>query len=296
MGKEVKIGLAVGTCFVLLAGIWYFGFGGSTVEETADNPATKGGGTTTPRGSTPGPVGRPSESDRPLSDPLLKKDGFRKADLRGGDPGTDKKDEKLIIKKDDRFAGVNTVDIADPGAKPRTAIPTPVGPTAVGRKTHVVKAGETFWSLAQQYYGDPSKYKMIESANAGVSTLRIGATIVIPESVGRTDTAVRPGATPPTAPVLRGDEYVVKAGDRFDDIIRTKYGNLARRDEILALNKDVLHGNADVLKVRMILRLPAAGAPTARPVTPTTAGTGTARPAAEAPAVVQGGERFRNID
>jgi nucleoid-associated protein YgaU len=291
MAKEVKIGLAVGTCFVLLAAIWYFGFSGPTPEET--DAAPKAGGPGLPAGRTgPGTVVRPAESsDTPPFNPLIRSKDGRKADLRIGEPAGEKKEEKLIIKRDDRFAEAGKVlPPTGPSAGRDTA---PVGPA--GRKSHVIKPGETFWSLAQHYYGDPSKYKLIEAANPGMSVLRIGATVTIPEAGGAGPRSGGGAVAVVNTPALRSDEYVVKVGDRFDDIIRAKYGSLTRRDEILALNKDVLKGNADVLKPKMILRLPA-GPAAGRP--PASSAAPSSRPASDPPAgdVARTGERFRDID
>ncbi len=62
---------------------------------------------------------------------------------------------------------------------PATGVQT--GPAASG-SNHVVKKGETLYSLARQRYGDGKQWQKIASANPGVSpnALKVGQTIVIP--------------------------------------------------------------------------------------------------------------------
>ena len=49
-------------------------------------------------------------------------------------------------------------------------------------RIHVVQKGDTFWKIAQQYYGDGKKYPMIMEANGinDVHNLKIGQKLVIP--------------------------------------------------------------------------------------------------------------------
>jgi 5'-nucleotidase len=58
---------------------------------------------------------------------------------------------------------------------------TPAGATAAGN-THVVKRGETLYSIAKTSYGDGKQWQKIASANPGVSpsSLKVGQTLTIP--------------------------------------------------------------------------------------------------------------------
>ena len=51
-----------------------------------------------------------------------------------------------------------------------------------GPRTHVVVAGDNFWDLAERYYGDGSKWRMIADANPDASpdALTIGMSLTIP--------------------------------------------------------------------------------------------------------------------
>ncbi len=59
---------------------------------------------------------------------------------------------------------------------------TPMGGTIAGGNSHVVKRGETLYSIARQSYGDGKQWQKIASANPGVtpSTLKVGQTLIIP--------------------------------------------------------------------------------------------------------------------
>lgn len=65
------------------------------------------------------------------------------------------------------------------------ATPPPVTPTArpaASPNTHVVRRGDTLWSIAAHYYGDGKRWRDIASANniSNAGQLRVGATLVIP--------------------------------------------------------------------------------------------------------------------
>ena len=63
--------------------------------------------------------------------------------------------------------------------------PAPVAATpasATNGNTHVVKRGETLYSIAKSSYGDGKQWQKIASANPGVSpaSLKVGQTLMIP--------------------------------------------------------------------------------------------------------------------
>lgn len=67
-----------------------------------------------------------------------------------------------------------------PSAKPAPAPTTPSTPTTPA--THVVAAGDTFWALAKQFYGDATLWKKIAEANGSPNPrqLRVGRELQIP--------------------------------------------------------------------------------------------------------------------
>jgi 5'-nucleotidase / UDP-sugar diphosphatase len=71
--------------------------------------------------------------------------------------------------------------VAQPVSYDPTAAATANPATASGN-THVVKHGETLYSIAKASYGDGKQWTRIASANPGVSptSLKVGQTIVVP--------------------------------------------------------------------------------------------------------------------
>ncbi|MBZ9677535.1 bifunctional metallophosphatase/5'-nucleotidase [Mesorhizobium sp. ES1-1] len=68
-------------------------------------------------------------------------------------------------------------------AKPVEPAPAPKPAEAAPAETsHVVVAGDTYWDLAKQAYGDGTKWKVISAANKGYEPRRlpVGATLTIP--------------------------------------------------------------------------------------------------------------------
>jgi len=72
-------------------------------------------------------------------------------------------------------------DAAQPIATDTTT-PVAKGGVATSGNTHIVKRGETLYSIAKTSYGDGKQWQKIASANPGVSpsTLKVGQTLVIP--------------------------------------------------------------------------------------------------------------------
>lgn len=70
---------------------------------------------------------------------------------------------------------------AAPAAAP-AAPATAAAPAAPAASTHTVAAGDTYWDLAKQVYGDATMWKKISEANPGIKPkeLPIGGTLTIP--------------------------------------------------------------------------------------------------------------------
>src|SRR5690606_2061268 len=63
--------------------------------------------------------------------------------------------------------------------------PVAAATDAAPTTTHVVKAGETLWSLAARYYGDGHQWKELARRNGiegeGPTALRVGQVLNVPE-------------------------------------------------------------------------------------------------------------------
>lgn len=114
--------------------------------------------------------------------------------------------------------------VPTPGQSSKAQPPKAISPKAVAVKdtattTHVVKAGETLWSITTRYYGDGHQWRAVARRNgiatSGDTALRIGSTLIIPSrrsaasvasaasSLGvAADTSMPKVATTPAAPPL----------------------------------------------------------------------------------------------
>lgn len=129
--------------------------------------------------------------------------------------------------------------------------------TGLPRK-HVAAKGDTFASLAKQYYGDTKKTAEIMAANPalkGRRSLKPGEEVVIPELAVRREEAKDVAASTLVAE-SSGKTYVVQEGDTFYSIARAQLGDAKRAGELLKLNKELVRGDAKRLRPGMTIKLP----------------------------------------
>lgn len=128
-----------------------------------------------------------------------------------------------------------------------------------GPRTYVVKAGETYWSIAEAEYGSAAYYPHIARANPKVpaAKLRSGMKIMLP---AREDVVPAGAATVATAsqPLDPLTQYRVQPGDSLHGICKTLYGKADpdRVNKLYALNKELIGPNQNALRPKMVLRLP----------------------------------------
>jgi len=125
--------------------------------------------------------------------------------------------------------------------------------------TYTVKAGETFWSIAREVYGDGSYYPHLVRANPQVdpSRLRAGMTITLPDR-GQVAPAAGTSGTAAVGdrPLDPSSEYRVQAGDSLYSISRKLYGRADLMNQLYELNKGVIGPNPAALKLGTVLKLP----------------------------------------
>ena len=130
---------------------------------------------------------------------------------------------------------------------------------------HIVETGDSFFTIAQQHYGDGQWFRALHLANQAlvkdVDVLPAGLSLSIPstEELARRfpDQAVRNAASQPTEAQRR--IYVTQAGDTLFDIARRKTGQGAQFSEIIRQNEFVLPtkiGASDWLPAGLRLVLP----------------------------------------
>lgn len=135
------------------------------------------------------------------------------------------------------------------------------------RTLHEVKQGESLWSIAQQHYGDGSKYKLIADANRTAvgnnDRVNVGTKLVIPALEG--EAAPDPIREITTATTTQSDTgstttrprtIKVEARATLSGLAREHLGSAGRWPELLEANRDQLNRPED-LREGMILKLPA---------------------------------------
>lgn len=119
---------------------------------------------------------------------------------------------------------------------------------------HSVKAGETLWSIAQDYYKSGYNWVDIESANSlpDANFIEEGQTLTIPDV---TPIPVPSGAisAASTEGKPKQKEYTVVSGDNLWNIATAMYGNGYKWVEIAGANKLV---NPDLIHAGNVLTLP----------------------------------------
>ncbi len=87
---------------------------------------------------------------------------------------------------------------------PTTAPSTPIPPAGnSGSQSYTIQAGDTLWSIATQFYGNGSKYTLIQQANnlPNNAILQVGSTLIIPANGETLPIATsQPSPTPNTIP------------------------------------------------------------------------------------------------
>jgi nucleoid-associated protein YgaU len=164
---------------------------------------------------------------------------------------------------------------AKPPAQPATTNPVDVGPTPLEpmpernpapappptkpagnspvRMEYFIAQGDTFVSIAEEWFGNANKWGLIARENPTVDPqkLKIGQRIFLPPKE-----AANSPATPD--PVVSAGEtiYVVQSGDTLIAIARDHLGDGARWESIYELNKATIGLDSAALKVGMKIKLP----------------------------------------
>jgi nucleoid-associated protein YgaU len=136
---------------------------------------------------------------------------------------------------------------------------------------HIVKSGESFWTIARQHYGAGRYFNALAAYNQAripnPQTIRPGMKVMVPDASvlqqrypQLTGGTYSPGQTDEPAPsglfVERGQPmYRVGKGDTLSEIAHKHLGRASRWIQIYGMNQGQLT-NGGSLKVGMVLRLP----------------------------------------
>jgi nucleoid-associated protein YgaU len=121
-------------------------------------------------------------------------------------------------------------------------------------KEHVVAAGESLWSVSEDYYG--SGYNWVDLANANGLTdysLEVGQTLTLPEVTVKEPTATKTQVSEVTTQTVTGETYTVVKGDSLWDIAVRAYGDGYKWVEIAKVNGLT---NPNVIHTGNVLSLP----------------------------------------
>lgn len=142
----------------------------------------------------------------------------------------------------------------EPEAEPSPR-PVPPAPTTIPR-TYTVKEGDTFASIAEEFYGEERAWFDIAQANPSIDPkrLQVGQTIALPNR--DSDVREREEVQPP-APG-NDQNYTVRPGDNLSKIAKKFYGDSEKWDLIYARNRKLIGPRPNALKVGMELVIPQA--------------------------------------
>lgn len=118
---------------------------------------------------------------------------------------------------------------------------------------HIVKAGETLWSISEQYYKSGYNWVDIQKANklTNADIIEAGQVLTIPPV---TPIVVQTGSvTAASAPTPANKYYTVVRGDDLWDIALKQYGSGYKWVDIANANK---LANPDLIHAGNILRMP----------------------------------------
>lgn len=152
-----------------------------------------------------------------------------------------------------------------PAAKTHAQPDSPSGRKAGASKTrepyrtHVVRRGDSYARLAEQYYGSQRHTQFLMSANpkhADPRSLRVGMELKIPPLIDQPKPT--PAAERSRSALGTGDgqAYVVREGDSFYRIAVRELGSGSRWPELFELNKSKVNGKPEALRPGQVLVLP----------------------------------------
>jgi nucleoid-associated protein YgaU len=122
--------------------------------------------------------------------------------------------------------------------------------TRIQETSYTVKSGDTLWIIAQHFYNDGTKWKLIHDANrskiANPNNLKVGMNLVIPgaesmPSKQPTGISNQPAPVTPTNTTgKKGTYYTVRKGDTLWRLARKFYNDSSKKTLIFEANRDKL--------------------------------------------------------
>ncbi|MEK7866976.1 MAG: LysM peptidoglycan-binding domain-containing protein, partial [Planctomycetota bacterium] len=184
-------------------------------------------------------------------------------------------EDRLVVGKKIRIPKI----AAAPAPKAPEIAPLTPPIELAGKKTHVVKAGDSLSTISKLYFKESRFWEKIAEANSKFlkdpHDLKVGMVLVIPE-IEAAPAVKAPEAAPTVAPTAPAPElggkkvHVVGEGDSLSTISQKHFGTTKHWKAIFEANRGIL-SSPDALSVGMKLVIPeiaaapapAAGAPSA---------------------------------
>ncbi len=125
--------------------------------------------------------------------------------------------------------------------------------TSVRTVPYTIKDDDSLWTIAEDWFGDASRWNLIAKANPLIDPdrLKLGQVIRLPA----TDSVRRPVKRSPKRPV-GANVYTVKSGDSLARIARIHYGDESKWSYIYEANRSTIGPDPARLKIGMSLRIP----------------------------------------
>ena len=122
------------------------------------------------------------------------------------------------------------------------------------RTEYAIRTGDTFSSIAEDWFGDATKWSLIAKANPTTdpTRLKVGQKIYLPAK----DAAPTPAKAEPAATAGGEATYIVQSGDTLMKIARNLYADGAKWQAIYDLNRATIGKDPAALHVGMRLKVP----------------------------------------
>jgi nucleoid-associated protein YgaU len=139
---------------------------------------------------------------------------------------------------------------SEPPAGDDSRAERPVERDPAAHTPYVVKEGDTLSSIAQEWFGQATRWDLIQQANPAVepSRLRRGQILLLPARNTTRDHTERPGS--------RSGAYTVRSGDTLSSIARARLGDERHWRLLYQANRRLIGPNPDAIAVGMELIIP----------------------------------------
>jgi nucleoid-associated protein YgaU len=258
MSAGTKVTIAIVVLFAALLGV-YYGFGGPGSGAVPDELPPADGQRTELEAAEVLPAPDPD------MDLVGEAPGVLSASVEDAIGGTQAPAERGfgVLASDGAMTAARTRPPEDPWVLGPTPAYPPAAPAASPDPQFVdysVREGDSMWTIADRWLGDPSRWGLIADANPTIDPerLRVGQRIRIPTESKAAGPMLNAPARLPAADNKAASYYTVRSGDTLSRIALLKYSDAAKWRAIYDANQGTIGFDPDRLEVGMRLRIPPA--------------------------------------